>query len=70
MCRSKHKNQVPRKAENKQPQTNVQQSKEDVHRLEVSDGDLSSSSGDDEHLHNILQLGDKSCKFLMHDHKN
>jgi len=36
-----------------------------VHQLEASETEVTSSSSEDYHVHTILQLGDKSKKFLF-----
>ena len=45
----------------------MKKSKDEVHQLETvpSETELTSSSSEDDYLHNILQLGDKSTKFLF-----
>ena len=47
--------------------TEFKKSQVDVHQLETvpSEKEFMSSSGKDDHLHNILQLGNKSITFLF-----
>ena len=67
VCRAKNKNNQVTKTDSKQAKVDMKKSKDKVHQLETvpSETDVTGSSGEDDHLHNILQLGDKSAKFLF-----
>ena len=68
MCMAKTKNKptlTDSKACNKQSKADTKKSKEDVHQLGTSETELTNSSSEDDQVHTILQLGDKSRKFLF-----
>ena len=67
LCSTKHKNNTVTKTHSKQAKVDMKNSKDKVHQLETvpSETELTSSIGENDHLHNILQLGDKSANFLF-----